>query len=37
MLENGHDQRFYSDLSYEQFLERAYNAAVKIRDMIEKE
>ena len=35
MLENGHDQRFYSDLSYEQFLERAYQAAAKIRDMMD--
>lgn len=34
MLENGHDQRFYSDLSYEQFLERAYNAAAKIRTLM---
>jgi len=34
MLENGHDPRFYSDLSYEQFLERAYNSAVKIRQLM---
>lgn len=34
MLETGHDQRFYSALSYEQFLERAYNSAVKIRQLM---
>ena len=34
MLENGHDRRFYDDLTPQEFYNRAYDAAAKIRELM---
>ena len=35
ILENGYDQRFYADLTPQEFYHRAYQAAAKLRDLME--